>query len=202
MKVSRFFFFLLLTSCVGTREYRVQSYQVMPFKVVDTSERVYVEFAQELTEKELSTISSIVLGTLEERDFQEVLCSRYDRSRLTMAGIYDFSTQRNHQRLFTDAGIRYLLRVQTWDRGHYDWEFPVMQYAYNAEEDKTYIVQGDLGLEKQYWITLKYTLYDSKMDRQVAELITTASHPRGRFHKKAIEKDIQQLLALFDNQLK
>lgn len=202
MRCIPLFFLILFTSCVGTREYRVQSYQVMPFKVVDTSERVYVEFARELTEKELITISAIVLGTLEERDFQEVLCSRYDRSRLTMAGIYDFSTQRNHQRLFTDAGIRYLLRVQTWDRRHYDWEFPVMQYAYNAEEDKTFIVQGDLGLDKQYWITLKYILYDSKMDRQVAELITTASHPRGRFHKKAIEKDIQQLLALFDNQLK
>ncbi|UJP66229.1 hypothetical protein [Mongoliitalea daihaiensis] len=202
MKISAFLILLILTSCVGTREYRVQSYQVMPFKVVDTSERVFVEFPRELTEKELMTIRPIVLGKLEERDFQEVLCSRYDRARLTMAGIHDFSTQRNYQRLFTDAGIRYLLRVQTWDRRHYDWEFPVMQYAYNAEEDKTYIVRGDLGLEKQYWLTLKYSLYDSKLDKEVAELITTASHPRGRFHKKAIEKDIQQLLALFDNQLK
>lgn len=196
------FFLLLFTSCVGTREYRVQSYQVMPFKIVDTSERIYVDFPKELTATELSLISAEIIKALSERQFEEILSSRYDRSVLTLAGINDFSTKRNHERLYTNAGIRYLLSVQTWDRRHYHWLFPVMQYAYNAEEDKTYIVRGDLGLEKHYWITLKYTLYDSKMNRQVAELITTASHPRGRFNFKAIQKDIQQLLALFDNQMK
>ncbi len=189
-------FVILLAGCSSSSNYsKVQQSEVNPFaQELDLAQKILVKLPQNVSQKDYRAFLDNIPQELKSYGFLEVWDTDSHDIELKTAGLTDFTTESKKKSLFENLGVYYLLDIEVVERKPFKYGKLSSQLEYKMQQTPGSGGNVFPNIKSDYWVVLKYTLYQTDYLDKVAQIEIKASHnDDNTLNSRKLRRDINTL---------